>query len=895
LDIRLIDDVSAPAKKVAEALRAAEAQAKALTAAAKDAGITDRLTQAMKRLGATAADIRTVGNAWQDYTRQAGLAANASEWTKIEARNVKNWENQNIAALRNVIRERKTYEDANKKAVEAAKRTPIFSGGALGAAAGGLVTYKAGQFAHEGLSKYQEYTDTNAIMRPVLDLTPAEQAMLKAQQTALGTSTRYSPTQIAEAQKLLGERGVSKDLIMPYVEQAVNYASAMNVALPDAVKTLEAYLFSTGKLKGVTDPDKARKIMQHATDYATHLSKISGLPDSEISAFFEYGGLAGSQAGLSDETVGGIAALMKRNQISGEKAGVAMRAIAAKMVSPTSKGLDALTAMGIDYNQFTKMAGGLSPENADLMMQRHFGKKLTESQLGALRDLMENPEIVTDREAFLTAAQPILEESFGKGKNGKINAKDAKDLAKVLGTLYNLSASGIDAEGLIKAIAQSGATLAQLNAFFGFQQGSRAGAALKNWDELQEKIKQLADTREGFAAGIAAERLNSFDGAVKNLEGSVETLQIRISSLFDSELKGFTHGLTEATNALIKMPDSVLRLTTEAVALVAIFGTLRTVGVGASLIGLTGLAAALGPVSTALTALAAAATVAYEAWNLINGGGEKAGKPVSHIFLGHENSIRYGHHVPTGPVINDNGVSGIPTEHTAVSKDLPAEARGLLDAVASGESGGDYKIRYGGGGFSDYSDHPGGGAAGRYQFLPSTWARMKREMGLKDFSPESQDKAAWRLAKEDYASRTGGRDLLADLKSGEFNPGALAPTWVSISDHGIGHWMSKRFHPNMDRALHPAAGADLKPVMTTEEINRHNDAVKAAGALGGTISPKVDTTGVDTFIERVKEAKRHLDDLHHHHGRALGHALRGALGPIQRGSFSTAGVTGLGD
>ena len=133
----------------------------------------------------------------------------------------------------------------------------------------------------------------------------------------------------------------------------------------------------------------------------------------------------------------------------------------------------------------------------------------------------------------------------------------------------------------------------------------------------------------------------------------------------------------------------------------------------------------------------------------------------------------------------------------AASKEVPLEARALLDTIASKESP-DYNTIYGGQKFSDYSDHPGVGvtikggpnagmkssAAGRYQFIRDTWEDQRNKLGLKDFSPENQDKAAWNLAQETYSNRTG-RNLIEDIKSG--NPAiqarignVLSKVWTSL-------------------------------------------------------------------------------------------------------------------
>lgn len=592
------------AKTAAQALREIESNAKAASKAMEGSGAADRFTKSLAGLKLQARDIDTVRKAWTDYAKSVNLAADSAKWTKQQATDVRAWERSTISALRTVKREQAAFYKAQTAAGG-------FSPGAAAGIAGLYAGSRAKQFAGATLRTYRDYSDVNAIMRPVLDLTPAEQDKLKAQQRALGVASRYSPSKIAEAQKLLGERGIgqtpeTRGLIQPYVEHAINYASAMNVELPDAIKTLEAYMFSTGKLKGVTDPEKARKVMQRVTDYATHLSKISGLPDSEISSFFEYGGLSGSQAGLSDETVGAIAALMKRNQISGEKAGVAMRAISAKLVSPTKKGLSALSSMGINYDDYAKLKGGLSGENVALAVQREFGQKLAQEQIDRINAMIDDPDktLATNRGDFVQNVGEVVAEKFKRTKNGTLAAKDAQAISKTLGQMHGM-ASEVNAEGLLDAIAGAKATLAQLNAFFGFQQGSRAGAALSNKGELDEKRKQLAETKTGYARDIATERLNSFAGAVSRLEGSIETFQIRIAESFDDKgkggaLTGFVNALEKATNILIGLPDGLTRLGVEAGALAATLATLRGFGAITGALGGAGAAAKIGAGSAAL-------------------------------------------------------------------------------------------------------------------------------------------------------------------------------------------------------------------------------------------------------------------------------------------------------
>ena len=127
-----------------------------------------------------------------------------------------------------------------------------------------------------------------------------------------------------------------------------------------------------------------------------------------------------------------------------------------------------------------------------------------------------------------------------------------------------------------------------------------------------------------------------------------------------------------------------------------------------------------------------------------------------------------------------------------VAPGAPAVQRGLAIAITSVESAGPgspYTRLYGGGSFSDFSDHPRQyititsgpnagektSAAGRYQFLASTWdfvrAAMEEEgydFGDQPFSPVNQDRAFWWYAQYRYrnkAKQAGFEGPLAELST----------------------------------------------------------------------------------------------------------------------------------
>ena len=129
----------------------------------------------------------------------------------------------------------------------------------------------------------------------------------------------------------------------------------------------------------------------------------------------------------------------------------------------------------------------------------------------------------------------------------------------------------------------------------------------------------------------------------------------------------------------------------------------------------------------------------------------------------------------------------------------------FLNALGEGESKGDYNVLYGGGSDKGLPTDAYGfplwagktvfnpetrqwdqtHAAGKYQFEPGTWDKEAAKLHLHDFSPQSQDAAAWDLAQTDYKRRTG-RDLATDLQAhnvdAEKIAAVLRKTWTSTNE-----------------------------------------------------------------------------------------------------------------
>lgn len=149
--------------------------------------------------------------------------------------------------------------------------------------------------------------------------------------------------------------------------------------------------------------------------------------------------------------------------------------------------------------------------------------------------------------------------------------------------------------------------------------------------------------------------------------------------------------------------------------------------------------------------------------------------------------------------------------------------KAFLDTIAWAE-GGTYNKLYGGGTFSG-NQHPNrkitaGGyastAAGRYQFLYSTWIGIKNKLDLSDFSPTNQDIAALELINQRGAlSYVLSGDLLGALKT-------LGCAWAALPYSGCGQ--KERSLTSVQNYYNARAGnkvvntASATPVITEKDV-----------------------------------------------------------------------------
>jgi len=168
----------------------------------------------------------------------------------------------------------------------------------------------------------------------------------------------------------------------------------------------------------------------------------------------------------------------------------------------------------------------------------------------------------------------------------------------------------------------------------------------------------------------------------------------------------------------------------------------------------------------------------------------------------------------------------------------PDQARWyVLNKISSGEAN-RYNELYGGGSFQSYAQHPHlaipipgtdqtSSAAGKYQFIGSTWDSQAKKLGLSDFSPANQDTAAWDLAQTTYKEQTG-RNLADDAAKQNVEWNALGNQWTSLKNTKSG--ASDAGYAAPDNALAMASPMGGNPA-TPSTSNRFPQAPQGSGMM----------------------------------------------------------------
>lgn len=541
-----VKSADAYAKKVAVAkagLQAAERNMRTYV------GATESVANAERRLAAEAA------KAGDTIARETAAQARAADRRRSLAREMARAADEEAAANR---RSAQALRDRRSAALA------VIGAGAmrLGYAAGAQVTDSVRRAVDLDLAQRQQVAFGNISEG-------AQSGILRPQADRIAQKTRFTIPDIISGQTnaLEGLPSVftgddRAKIAQAVTENAVNYALAIpgNIDMAEAVHTVIAYLKTSGK--DISTPDKAAAESAKAVNMMVKAAKLSGLSANDITEFLKFGSAPGTFAGFSDPFKFAIAAAQKRAGTDGALTGTFLRSMSGYLVAPTQKGLGALSDIGINYDDYTTMKGGANANNFASGLYQRFGVQLSQSQRKRIQGVMggtftddasgDELPVISNRELFLSAIQPIVEESFAR-KKGKVNATDSAKIKKDLDAYYNSLVGSVDVERMLLDIIKKDPSMGTLNALLGKQQGGRFIPLMQQLPYMNSDINALKELPPDFAQKIGDYLMGGLYGSQQNAEGSIETAKTKIGEAWSDKLKTMFDAIGNGADAISGM------------------------------------------------------------------------------------------------------------------------------------------------------------------------------------------------------------------------------------------------------------------------------------------------------------------------------------------------------
>lgn len=431
----------------------------------------------------------------------------------------------------------------------------------------GYGAYRGAQMGKTAIQKAGEFDYAVRRQRAYADITEQEQSdILIPQAIRIGVDTPFTNKDIVEAQTTVASR-LPADLknartIAPLVGQMKNYALAMKgTTMEDAAQAVTGFLLSTGK--DLSSPEKADAESRRASNLLLRAGKLGAMSHHDLMPLVQRGLSAGRIAGLSDETMLALGVGMKRSNISGDQAGTALRTLSSKLVAPTNKGMAALATAGIDYNQFTRMPGGLSVDNLEGKFRQDFGKSFTPEVREQLSEVLSDTEIVADRGRFTQAVTEAVAGLFKPKKDGTMAAADRKAVAKKVGEFHRFSAERVDSEGLLQAILSKDPTLGVLNAFATDKHGAKIGLIARAFEQFERDRQVMKETPADFGDKISATITSGLGGAIERLVGSIDTAFTQVGRANENWLAPSLDKIGNTIESLAMAPPKIVEFTTQ--------------------------------------------------------------------------------------------------------------------------------------------------------------------------------------------------------------------------------------------------------------------------------------------------------------------------------------------
>ncbi|EST12218.1 phage tail tape measure protein [Sporolactobacillus laevolacticus] len=401
-----------------------------------------------------------------------------------------------------------------------------------------------------------------------------------------GIKTKYSATQVAEAEGELAKAGVKTSQILHgALAGSLNLATAGDLNLKDSAEIASTAL-NTFRDKGMT--------VAKAADILAGAANASATDVGELKYSLSMSATVAAGLGASLKGTSTALAVFAQNGLKGSDAGTSLKTMMMRLHPMTNQQWDQFNQLGLITVETSKAmqllrdhgVKPLSSNSTQLTQQiQQLAAKITDSKVGSTKATKEFTALANGTGAVHSA--------FFKA-NGQV--KSFASIAQLLKTHLH----GLNGEQRSAALE----TMFGSDAIRGSNILYREGAkGVNDMARAMSKIK---------AADVAAQKMKTFQGSVEQMRGTLQTMGIAFGSLIIPSLGRLALGVSKVAAFLTKLPTPIKIALIAFVSMTAAILILTGVGIGLTM--------TFGALSMAATAMGVSLAAVFWPITLIIGG-----------------------------------------------------------------------------------------------------------------------------------------------------------------------------------------------------------------------------------------------------------------------------------
>ena len=210
---------------------------------------------------------------------------------------------------------------------------------ALNSTLGLVGSLAVGYGIYSGIRSFAEFESTMNNVKAVSGALGSEFAILNQKATELGSTTKFTATQVAESMSFMAMAGLNTGQIFAGVESTLSLAAAGNLDLGQSADIVTNIL--TGMGLKVSDLDRA-------VDVLTKTFTSSNTTLTDLGSAFKYAAPAAATAGIQFEEVAAALGLMGNAGVQASMAGTSMRGAIIRLLDPTKEAQKAMNRIGLE-------------------------------------------------------------------------------------------------------------------------------------------------------------------------------------------------------------------------------------------------------------------------------------------------------------------------------------------------------------------------------------------------------------------------------------------------------------------------------------------------------------------------------------------------------------------